>query len=265
MRFGTAALGMTAWFVAAPAALAAEPSSSSDAALAPRREVREEIPITAYTYTAYGSRAGTVGAYGYGHGLLGNRKPTFGGGATVWGSPIDRLTIIGDAQRNVFGHFSPSAALLVRILGTPGDGFSLGGLGKFKIAGFGIGPNDEVESETEFGLLLSYARAGWHVDLNSITGIGLGDDGEVDTEGRLRLGYDLSDVVRLGVDGQARVRLAGTYRLPGNRTADFAAGPQVVIGSSHFFGSLTAGPATMGITDRTMTGWTAVLSVGGMN
>src|SRR5262249_10974024 len=98
-------------------------------------------------------------------------------------------------------------------------------------------------------------------DLNAITGFGTGDDGEIDAEGRLRLGRDLGSLARVGVDGQARFRLAGDTKLPGGRTWDFAGGPQLLVGSGRFFGALTAGPATMGGVSNV--GWTAVVSIGG--
>lgn len=121
---------------------------------------------------------------------------------------------------------------------------------------------DEIESELETGLLLSYGRDGYHLDLNAIAGFGLGDDGEIDSEGRLRFGYDVTRALRVGIDGQARVRVNGPQYLPNGKIWDFAGGPQVVVGSKSFFGSLTGGPATMGlISDRV--GWNVIASVGG--
>lgn len=243
----------------------ATPPNDSAGQTPQTRDVRTEIPILAYTYTAFGASAKSVGAQAYGLGLGGaGQKGILGGGITVWGSPIDRLTIIGDGQRNVFGNFSPSIALVVRLLGKAGDGWSLGALGKFKVDGFASGPTkDEVESEIELGMLLSYARTGgMHFDLNAVAGRGNGDEGEVDSEGRLRIGHDIGRFVRVGVDGQARVRLAGPKYLPNGRIWDFAAGPQVLVGSKNFFGSVTAGPATMGLLGENI-GWTAIVSVGG--
>src|SRR5439155_6135307 len=104
-------------------------------------------------------------------------------------------------------------------------------LGKFKVEGFGVGANDEMESEIEGGLLASYVARGWHLDANAITGFGTGDDGEIDVEGRLRIGREIRPLVRLGVDGQGRYRAAGDRALVGGRHGDFAAGPQLVIGS----------------------------------
>ena len=68
--------------------------------------------------------------------------------------------------------------------------------------------------------------------------------------------------VRIGVDGQTRVRLAGPKYLPNRQTWDFAAGPQIMIGTRHFYGALTGGPATMGLLSPNV-GWTVVASVGG--
>jgi hypothetical protein len=227
------------------------------------RDAKSEAPIVAYAYTAHGASASSVGAQAYGLGLAApGQKGLVGGGVTAWGSPIDRLTLVADGSRDVFGNFAPSAAAIVRLLGRAGSGWSLGALGKFKVDGFDTGPGGETEAEMEGGILLSYAGHDWHFDLNAITGFGLGDDGEIDSEGRVRFGYDLGSLVRLGMDGQARYRLSGDKRLPGNRNGDFALGPQVLVGSSHFFGAFTAGPATMGVVNKDV-GWTAVVSLGG--
>jgi hypothetical protein len=242
------------------------PSTNTDATVpeVSAKDVKNEVPILAYTYQAYGASKGTVGAQAYGLGLgASGQKGILGGGVTVWGAPMERLTLIGDAQRNVLGNFAPSVAAVFRLLGTPGDGWSLGALGKFKVDGFTGGPTkDEMESEIELGLLTSYVREGWHLDLNAIAGRGTGDDGETDAEGRLRIGKDVSQFVRLGIDGQARVRMAGPKYLPNGQIWDFAAGPQIMIGSRAFFGALTGGPATMGLLSPNL-GWTVVATVGG--
>ena len=226
-------------------------------------DIRETIPNVAYAYSARGARERTLGAQTYGVGMVANgQRGTLGGGVTVWGSPIDRLTLIGDAHRNLYGDFSPSAAVVVRLFGS-NDGWSLGALGKFKVDGFAGGPErDEVESEIESGILLSYARAGWHLDANVIGGVGTGDEGEVDAEGRLRFGHDVGQWLRLGIDGQTRLRVAGPRTLPNGRTWDFAGGAQALLGSRVFFGALTVGPTTTGTLTETL-GWHAVVSLGG--
>ena len=228
------------------------------------KDVRNDIPIVAYTYSASGAPAKALGVQGYGLGLVAARQDALlGGGGTIWGSPVDRLTLIGDGQRNMYGNFSPSAAAVFRILGDRADGWSLGALGKFKIDGFAAGPShDEVETELELGALVSFAQQAWFLDANAIAGRGLGDDGETDTEGHLRVGRNLGEHVRVGLDGQARVRLAGPRYLPNGHTWDFAAGPQVLFGMQNFFGSVTAGPATMGLTSSAI-GWAALASFGG--
>lgn len=165
------------------------------------------------------------------------------------------------AQR--FAKLSPSAAAIFRVLGSGTGGFSLAGLGKFKIDGFAAGPaHDEVESELELGVLATILEAGWIADLNAIAGRGLGDDGETDAEGRLRLARRVGSMLQLGIDGQARVRLAGPRTLPNGRSWDFAAGPQALLWVNHFYGSITAGPTTMGLTSSNI-GWMAVASFGG--
>jgi hypothetical protein len=244
------------------------PSASGDvggaaSAQAEAKDVRREVPIVAYTYSAAGVPAKTYGLQAYGLGLVASgQDAVVGGGGALWGSPIDRLTIIVDGQRNLAKDFSPSASAIVRLYGDGGQGLTLGALGKFKIDGFGKGPEgEEVESELEFGGLLSFASAGWHVDANAIGGVGLGDDGEVDTEGRLRLGYD-GQWARVGVDSQARVRVSGPLTLANGRSWDFASGLQLLGYSGNFFGAVTAGPTTMGLISRNV-GYTALLSVGG--
>ncbi len=248
----------------------ARADSHGDAALttaAPPRDAKTEVPIVAYTYAAAGAPAGTYGAYLYGTGLGASRQnAAAGGGVTAWGAPIDRLTLVADAPRDVYllGHFAPSFAAIVRLFGRANDGWSLGALAKYKVEGFGTDPGGELESELEGGLLLSYGeRRGLHFDLNAITGFGLTEEGEIDTEGRLRLGYDVASMVRVGVDGQGRYRLAGSKALPNGALWDFAAGPQIVIGTRHFFGALTGGPATMGVMSSGVLGWTLVASLGG--
>ena len=204
-------------------------------------------------------------AQAYGVTLMGKgQKSTLGGGVLVWGAPIDRLTLVVDAPRDVYlqDHFAPSAAAIVRLLGTE-RGFSLGALAKYKVEGFGTDAEGDMESEIEGGILLSYADSGLHLDLNAITGFGLTEDGEIDTEARLRVGYDLSSLVRAGIDAQARYRLAGDKNLLNGSTADFAAGAQVVVGSGPFFAALTGGPATMGLSSSGAVGGTVMFSVSG--
>jgi hypothetical protein len=230
-----------------------------------RVDAPRDVPIIAYTYSAFAAPAKSIGAAAYGLGLTApGQNALIGGGGSAWWGPIDRLTLIADAQRNIYGNFSPSLAVVARILGDREAGWSLSGLGKFKIDGFASGPgHDEIESEVELGALVSFAAGGWFLDANAIAGRGTGDDGEVDAEGRLRFGKRLGEFLRLGVDSQVRERLAGPRILPNGRTWDFAAGVQGVASMGNYFASLTAGPATMGLLSSKV-GWTALASVGGI-
>jgi hypothetical protein len=230
------------------------------------RDARSEAPIVAYTYSARGAPSASIGAFAYGLGLVGSgQRATAGGGVTAWAAPVDRVTLVGDALRDVYllDHFAPSVAVVLRLAGERTSGWSIAALGKYKVEGFGTDKNGDTESEAEGGLLVSYARGRLHLDANAITGFGLTEDGEIDVEGRARAGYDLSTLVRVGADGQGRFRAAGANLLAGHRTWDFAGGPQIVVGGEHAFGSLTAGPATMGLTTAGAVGWTGVVSVGG--
>jgi hypothetical protein len=273
-RGAALAFSAAAFIAWSPNAAAADPSRPQDSlrASAGTKDVRDEIPNLVYAYSAHGVTAGTFGAQAYGLGLVGPTgsyyaptvpasPPMAGGGVSAWWSPFDRLTLIGDGARNIFGNFSPSAAAVVRLFGRPGDGFSLGWLGKYKVDGFAGGPlADEFESEIETGVLVSYARRGFHFDLNAIGGRGIGPDGEMDAEGRLRIGYDLFSYLRLGFDSQARFRVAGVNKLVGDRTWDFAGGPQILFAHKPFFAALTAGPTSMNIARNI--GWTAVITLG---
>jgi hypothetical protein len=122
-------------------------------------------------------------------------------------------------------------------------------------------PGSELEHEVEGGLLLGYAEAHWHFDANAIVGFGLNDSHEVDIEGRVRIDRELGSRVRLGIDGQVRGRAHGTELLAGGRTADFQAGPQLLVGLGHFYTTLTAGPSTTGVGNGV--GFTTIAAVGG--
>ncbi len=230
----------------------------SPGSTASARDARDDVPQLNYAYSAFGSDPMRFGALGFGAVSGGARSPAdAGGGARMWGSPIERLTLQVNAQRllNGEGEFAPSASAMVRILGSRAAGWALSALGTYKAEGF-----DSLGGEAELGFLGSAASHGWHADLNTILGTGL-EGGELDGEARARAGYDLTKWFRLGADGQVRYRMAGDTRLVGGRTWDAVLGPQAVVGVGHFFGALSGGPTTMGIASGV--GWTAVATVGG--
>src|SRR5262245_56845433 len=105
------AVSRTAFAQASPdlaPAPAAAPAASNDsipssvATAGEAKDVQREIPIVAYTYSAAGASAKTLGVQAYGLGLVARGQDgVLGGGGAVWGSPIDRLTIVVDGQRNL--------------------------------------------------------------------------------------------------------------------------------------------------------------------
>src|SRR5689334_2054499 len=71
------------------------------------RDLRAEIPIAAYAYGAYGVSRGVLAVQAYGLGLAApGQDQVVSGGGTIWGSPVDRLTIVVDGQRNLSRDFS---------------------------------------------------------------------------------------------------------------------------------------------------------------
>jgi hypothetical protein len=248
----------------APTHVQDQPGSDPGKGHPKERDVRLEIPRIAYAYIATGAPRRSFGAQSFGLGLAApGQRLTIGGGAAVWFAPIARLTIIADAQRNVWGNFSPSAALVGHVAGERERGWSLGAIGKFKIEGFAAGPDkDEIEGEVESGLLASFQSLGWHFDLNAIAGIGTGDEGEADVEGQLRAGRNFGRLFWLGVDGQVRARVSGPRHLPNRRTWDFTSGPQLLFNYGRFYAVATSGLATMSLQSRSI-GYLSLLSIGG--
>jgi hypothetical protein len=267
LLFLTALFGLTlarsGWGQASTGAINAPETVSPAPTGGDTKALRNEVPIFAYAYKASSVSYMTLGVRAYSQGLIGSGQDAVGGGgATVWGSPVKRLTLLVDAQRSITRNFSPSAAAVVHLLGDGREGLSLGALGKYKVDGFAGGPHgDEIESELELGALVSFASGPWQVDTNVIAGRGLGDDGETDAEGRLRMGYDLGAYVRFGFDGQIRQRLAGPRYLTNGRTWDVAAGPQLIVQRGSLFGALTTGPSTVGMLNENI-GFFGTLAVG---
>src|SRR5437764_8457929 len=92
-----------------PANATNDTASSTASQEAEAKDVRREVPIVAYTYSASGASAKTIGAQAYGLALAAPKQDgVIGGGGAIWGSPFDRLTIVVDGQRNLSRDFSPS-------------------------------------------------------------------------------------------------------------------------------------------------------------
>jgi len=180
-----------------------------------------------------------------------------GGGLRIWGSPVDRLLFVLDAQRNdETDKFAPAITAQIRIFGSENDGWALGALARYKAEGFA-----ELGGEMEAGLLGSFSRSGLHLDANVVAGADF-DGGESDGEVLARGGYDLLKFLRLGAEARLRSRLTGNTALPGHRNWDGFGGAQILAFADHYFGAVTGGPSTVGISDKV--GWSVIASAGGV-
>jgi hypothetical protein len=176
-------------------------------------------------------------------------------GARIWGSPVDRLTIVLEVNHRPFSATAPSATVAARILGSRAQGWAVGAMLSYKTDGFA-----ELAGEIEGGVLLSVERRGFHADTNFVFGGGVEEE-ELDGEWKFRAGYDVNRFVRIGVDGRMRYRVGGDTLLPGKRLGDALGGPEVLFGYKNFFLSASGGPSTVGV--KSGLGWTTALTVGG--
>jgi hypothetical protein len=197
-------------------------------------------PTGVETYTAFLGERG-LGASGVANVTsVAGSETDLSGGFRLWGGFLDRVTAQGDAAKNSKGRFAPSLAVGVRVLGDRSKGWALGVLGRYRTEGFST-----VDGEVEGGLLGSFARRQLHLDAGVIAGVGIEEE-EADGEGLVRFGYDLSNNVRLGVEGRVRHELETggeqAARAAGESEWDMFAGAQANLAFSHFFGVLTVGP-----------------------
>lgn len=218
-----------------------------------------EVTRVAYAHTAFGASSVTMGGAGFGEarGEFQRGTPHLGGGVRVWGSPVDRLTLLADGERrDTTDEFAPSASVQVRILGGRPQGWALAGLARYKAEGFA-----ELGGEAEFGVLGSYGWYHAHLDVNVIVGTAF-EESESDAEGLVRGGYDVLAFLRVGGEGRLRYRIAGDVTLPGGRSWDAIVGPQLLGHYEAFFGALTGGPSTVGIVSKV--GWAVIATAGGV-
>ncbi len=223
------------------------------------RTAQDEAPVWAFTHSAKGTSAGHYGAAGFGSstlelsGDLGGDNQ-FGGGARVWGSPVEGLTLLAEGSRRDNGELAPSVTGQFRLLES--GPWSLGALGRYKAEGFA-----EVEGEVEAGLLGSLSANRLHLDMNLLAGRGFEEE-ETDGELLLRGGVDVLSALRLGFEGRARYRLVGEIELSGGKSWDAFGGPQITTNVESFFASVLTGPTTIGVVDGI--GWGTILTVGGV-
>jgi hypothetical protein len=233
---------------------------SEEAPVPIRHTAASEVPRIAYTDTAFGVSKATLGAAGFGearNGVNTEARTHLGGGLRIWGAPIERLLLVLDAQRSDENdRFVPAISAQFRVFGSEREGWALGVLGRYKTEGFA-----ELGGELEAGLLGSISHAGLHLDGNVVAGADF-DGGVSDGEALARGGYDVLSFLRLGAEGRIRYRLTGKTELPGNRAWDGFGGAQVLAFADHYFGAVTGGPSTVGISDRV--GWSVIASAGGV-
>ncbi|HTA91566.1 MAG TPA: hypothetical protein VK745_18410 [Polyangiaceae bacterium] len=219
-----------------------------------------DVPRVAYTDTAFGVSPATLGAAGFGevrNGVNTESNAHLGGGLRIWGSPVERLLFVLDAQRNdETDKFAPAITAQFRIFGGEPDGWALGVLARYKAEGFA-----DLGGEMEGGILGSINRVGFHLDANLVAGADF-DGGESDGEILARGGYDVLKYLRFGAESRVRYRLAGRAELPGNRNWDAFGGAQALAAADHYFGAVTGGPSTVGISDKL--GWSVIASLGGV-
>lgn len=235
---------------AAPQAQDGDKPAPEPAKIERPRDARDAAPLLGTTLTAFGAPAWSAGASGYA-GFVGESRPLPGtrayepgGGARIWASPVDRVTVLVELDKPYFREFAPSVTGMVRIAGDRRRGWALGVGVSYRAESFA-----ELGGELEGGLHFSVARSGFHSDLNVVFGGGLeeAEGGESDGEVKLRLGYDVTSWMRLGADGRFRQRISGDKTLPGGRLSDAMGGAEALFGYKNFFWALAAGPSTVGV------------------
>jgi len=236
-------------------ATAGESLSEPDARLEQKRDVRDEIPRVLFVDSAFGMKGGVFGAAASGGGSFAQTKSHGIGGGLIAYAPIDRLTFDIAGGRTSDSRWAPAATGSFRFLGSFAQGFALAGLARYKAEGF-----TEYGGEIELGLGGGLRSHRLVLDGNLVMGVGLENEGagaqsetgkvaptEVDGEAKLRFGYEVTDILRLGVEGQSRKRFSGSRQLAGGRTSDVAFGAQAMLRLAPMFAALTAGPTTRGV------------------
>jgi hypothetical protein len=247
------------------AALAAPPDGDAVAPTPAARptDARDVVPTMGYAQSAFGAARMSAGVAAYVGVLYGQPNPTGDpsagktmpqGGVHIFGSPVDRLTLSFDLDKRDFGTPTPSGTIAVRILGSREQGWAFGAAASYRTEGFA-----NVAGEVEGSLLLSFAKYRLHADLNGTFGAAVKEH-EMDSEVKLRLGYDVLPWMRVGADSRFRMRVGDGKFLAGGRTVDAVGGPEVVFGYKHFFAALAGGPSTVGVARGF--GWGATTTLG---
>jgi len=233
-----------------PAAVQAEASSPSKP---PPAVAADEIPRIGVVESAFGSSRGVVFAGLQGLGVS-NSSEHAHAGLLVGGSPLPRLTLHGLFGRDGKGNFSPTVSAQFAFLGSQREGYALSVLAQYKAEGF-----TEAGGELESGLFAAFRRHGWYVNLGALVGFGLEEEGEeggakeeegeVDAEGKLRIGYEVLGALRVGAIARFREQLSGERRLAGGKNWDFLGGPELIGSFGPWMVAASGGPTTLGVAD----------------
>ena len=132
-----------------------------------------------------------------------------------------------------------------RLVGSLEEGAALGALAQYKTEGF-----TKAGGEAELGLTGGIrSRRGFTLDINLVAGLGVEEQevGEMDAEGKVRIGYDVLEALRLGAEGQLRRRVASERALAGGRKWDAVAGPQVLTRLGQVSVAATGGVTTVSV------------------
>lgn len=217
------------------------------------------VPNAVDTYTAFLGQPG-VGTAGLAAVESGTSNANLSGGIRIWGGFLNRFTAVGDASRDQKGRFAPSVALGARLVGDRQTGWGLGALGRYRTEGL-----TTIDGEIEGGLMGSYAKRQLHLDLGLMAGVGI-EEKEADGELAFRFGYDVLDVLRLGVEARVRRELGDEAAAPplGVKQEEWDAfgGAQASVAFNHFFGTLTLGPQKLRTSEQV--GFLAHVMLGGV-
>lgn len=219
------------------------PDAAERAAKAPS-DTRDEAPRHAFVESPFNLASGVMMAALTGTGTAAKGANAGEGGVRIGGSPVSRLVVHGLVGRGTDGKWAPTATAHYRFFGSLADGYALGALAQYKTVGF-----TEAGGEAEIGVTGGLRRKHFYLDANVVAGVGVeaGEVGELDGEGKLRLGFELDETFRFGVEGQIRDRLAGDKPLPNHRAFDVLGGPQILASWGRFVFAATGGATTMNV------------------
>lgn len=233
------------------------PGDQVDKAPVPDNDLKSAFPRYAFVESPWGfDKPGMFAALAAG-GVTAKGQSESQGGLRLGGA-FDRLTVHALLGRGLDQRWSPTATAHVRLLGSPQGTYALGLMGQYKAEGF-----TEAGGEAELGVTFGLRHQRFYLEANALAGAGLEEEegGEVDAEGKLRVGFRALDLLRVGAEGQFRQRVSGDRRLPGNKTNDWTAGPQAIFASGPLFAAVTGGATSQ----LGQTGSFGVLTVGALS